>query len=296
MEGKDDLVRLFKDVAEKHKFSAILLEKDYHLTRILHKVSEKQMKDLIFKGGTCLNKCYLGFYRLSEDLDFTYNKDVKDLSRAQVKKTLDQLRREFFEIFDSLGFKINKKLGVGWKMLTSKIDPKIVGLQIVASYNSLLDGSPQEVKIDISFRKKFRKAVEKRKIKHKFVDALGDPVLSENIEIEVINLAENFAEKFRALITRKRVAVRDIYDIHFILKNEIITINKEVIDLILVKLNESKEYTKKDLMKFVGSLSSIVSDIDEKEVTAVIKTDENVDFEKIVQLITKKFKLGMALV
>ncbi len=61
----DELRRLSVETG----FSSKLLEKDYHLTKILHRISEKKIKDLVFKGGTCLNKCYLEFYRLSEDLD-----------------------------------------------------------------------------------------------------------------------------------------------------------------------------------------------------------------------------------
>ena len=292
MENKADLIKLFKEVAEKHKFSVILIEKDYHLTRILHKVSEKQINNLVFKGGTCLNKCYLGFYRLSEDLDFTYNEDVTNLSKTQIKKILDQLRREFFDILHELGFEITSELGKSWKMLTSKNPSKIIGLEIVTDYKSLIDYSPQNIKIEISFRRKMRKPVKIKTIKHKFIDALGEPVLKKDIEIEVADLVENFAEKFRALITRKRMAVRDVYDIHFILKNEIIAIDKEVIDIILIKLNESKKFTKKDLIEFIRSLNSKVTDLDEKEIAAVIKTYEKVDFKKMAQLITKKFDLS----
>ena len=85
MENKIDLKEFIEGLAKKLKFSEDLLEKDYHLTRILHKISKKQIKDLVFKGGTCLNKCYLGFYRLSEDLDFVYNQDTKELSKRQIK-------------------------------------------------------------------------------------------------------------------------------------------------------------------------------------------------------------------
>lgn len=289
MENKDDLIKLYKDIAEKYKFSAVLIEKDYHLTRILHKVSEKQIDDLVFKGGTCLNKCYLDFYRLSEDLDFTYNKDVEDLSKKQIKKILDQLRREFFEILNSLDLKTNKELGKGWKMLTSKEKPRIVGLEIVTNYNSLIDNSPQTIKIEISFRKKLRKPAKRKIIKHKFIDVLGEPILKKNIEIEVIDLVENFAEKFRSLVTRKRVAVRDIYDIYFILKNEILAIDKEVIDLILVKINESKQFTEKDLTEFIKNLNYKVAELNEKEMDVVIKTDEKIDVKKMAQVIIKKF-------
>lgn len=291
METKVDLKELIRRLSTETKFSQILLEKDYHLTRILHKVSDRQIKDLVFKGGTCLNKCYLDLHRLSEDLDFTYNKDINNLSRNQVKKILDQLRGEFFEILDILGLKINKELGKGWKMLTSKKPPKILGLEITTSYISLIDNSSQEIKIEISFRKKFRKPIKIKAIKHKFIDALGEPVLRKNIKIEVVDLVENFAEKIRALVTRKRVASRDIYDIYFILKNEVIAIDKEIIRLIIIKINESKKFTKKDLMEFIKNLNKRVVDLDEKEIAAVIKTDEKIDFKKMAQLIIRKFSI-----
>lgn len=289
MENKDDLIKLFKNIAETHKFPAGLIEKDYHLIRILHKVSEKQINDLVFKGGTCLNKCYLDFYRLSEDLDFVYNKDVKGLSKTQIRKILGQLKREFFKILDDLGLRTNKKLGKGWKMLTSKIQPKIIGLEIITGYNSLIDNSFQTIKVEISFRRKLIKPTKRKIIKHKFIDVLGEPVLKKDIEIEVIDLVENFAEKFRALVTRKRFAVRDIYDIYFILKNEILAIDKEIIDLILMKINETKQFTKKDLIEFIENLNSKISELDEKEISAVIKSDEKIDAQRMAQLITKKF-------
>ena len=88
MENKINLEDLRRLTFET-KFPPELLEKDYHLTRILHRISEKKIESLAFKGGTCLNKCYLGFYRLSEDLDFVYNQDTKDLSKRQIKLILD---------------------------------------------------------------------------------------------------------------------------------------------------------------------------------------------------------------
>jgi len=45
------------------------LEKDFYLTAILHHLS-KVMPEITFKGGTCLNKLYYPYFRLSEDLDF----------------------------------------------------------------------------------------------------------------------------------------------------------------------------------------------------------------------------------
>lgn len=291
MENKIDLEEIRRLSAET-KFSPKLLEKDFHLTRILHKIAEKQIKNLVFKGGTCLNKCYLDFYRLSEDLDFVYNEDTKNLSKAQIKKILDKLRRELLEILNELGFETSKELGKGWKMLTSKIKPRIVGLEIVTNYISLIDSSVQAIKLEISFRNKLRKLTKRKPINHKFIDALGHPILKENIEIEVIDLAENFAEKFRALIIRRNIAIRDIYDIYFILKNNIIKVNKEMIDLILTKINESKDekFYKEDLIKFIDDLDSKLSELDEKEIYSILKSDEKIDLKKMIQVIVKAFQ------
>ncbi len=273
-------------------FSSKLLEKDYHLTKILHKISEKKIKDFVFKGGTCLNKCYLGFYRLSEDLDFVYNQDVKGKTKLQIKKILDSLRRELFGILNEMEFKTSKELGKGWKMLTSKKDPKIVGLEIITTYNSMIDDSTQTIKLEISFRKKLRNPTKIKAIKHEFIDALGDPILSKDIEIEVIDLIENFAEKFRALVTRKNVAIRDIYDIYFILKNNLVKIDKEFIDLILLKINENaeKRFTKKDFLDFINSLESKLSDLNEKEISSLLKSGEKVNVKEMIQTIVREFK------
>ncbi|HDK42144.1 MAG TPA: nucleotidyl transferase AbiEii/AbiGii toxin family protein, partial [Candidatus Pacearchaeota archaeon] len=283
MENKIDLKKLIVDLAEKLKFSDRLLEKDYHLTKILHKISKKRIKDLVFKGGTCLNKCYLGFYRLSEDLDFVYNKDTKEMSKRQIKMILDKLRRELIEILDKLGLETSKELGKGWKMLTSKFKPRIVGLEIITKYNSIIDNSVQTIKLEISFRKKLRKPTKRKTIKHEFIDALGQPILEKDIEIEVIDLTENLAEKFRALLVRKNIAIRDIYDIYFILKNKIAKIDKVLIDLILAKINESskEKFTRKELFDFIKNLDSKLSDLNEKEISSMLKSDESVNVKEM---------------
>lgn len=291
METEIDLKEEIRRLSTKTKFSPKLLEKDYHLTRILHKISEKRRKDLVFKGGTCLNKCYLGFYRLSEDLDFVYNQDIKNKSKIQIKKILDELRRGLIEILNEMGFKTSKELGKGWKMLTSKEDPKIVGLEIITNYVSLIDDSLQTIKIEISFRSKLIKPTLMKTINHEFIDVLGQPILKKDVKIEVVDLIENFAEKVRALVIRKNIAIRDIYDIYFILKNNTLRVSKEITDLILMKINESKKekFTKEDLIKFIEDLDSKLSDLNEKEISSLLKSDEKVDVKNMVQVIVKAF-------
>lgn len=52
-------------------FQPSLIEKDYFCSLVLAQLAAWEESPLVFKGGTLLNKGYAGFYRLSEDLDFT---------------------------------------------------------------------------------------------------------------------------------------------------------------------------------------------------------------------------------
>ena len=53
--------------------NANVVEKDYVIGWVLAGISghPELSSSLVFKGGTCLKKCYFETYRFSEDLDFT---------------------------------------------------------------------------------------------------------------------------------------------------------------------------------------------------------------------------------
>ena len=80
-------------LAEKTKIKQIdLIEKDIILHRILFELllNKKFDSEYAFKGGTCLMKCHLGYYRFSEDLDFTWidQEVLKNKSEKQIRKIL----------------------------------------------------------------------------------------------------------------------------------------------------------------------------------------------------------------
>ena len=80
---EEKFLKLIQFTQKETNFSEYLIEKDYYLTIVLSLLNK--IDCLIFKGGTCLNKCHLGFYRLSEDLDFIY--DIDQLpSRAKRRR------------------------------------------------------------------------------------------------------------------------------------------------------------------------------------------------------------------
>ncbi len=56
--------------ADKLKIRSIYVEKDYWVTLALNKIHQNSVgKDVVFKGGTALSKCYKLIERFSEDID-----------------------------------------------------------------------------------------------------------------------------------------------------------------------------------------------------------------------------------
>ena len=86
----EDIV-LFREAvnftASRTGFSPRLIEKDYFCSVLLEYLSDSGGGQLVFKGGTCLAKIHAGFYRLSEDLDFTIPLPV-EASRTQRRQVI----------------------------------------------------------------------------------------------------------------------------------------------------------------------------------------------------------------
>ncbi len=69
-----------------------VVEKDYVLGWILAGIHAHPVlsESWVFKGGTCLKKCYFETYRFSEDLDFTL-RDESQLDAEFLKNTLTEV-------------------------------------------------------------------------------------------------------------------------------------------------------------------------------------------------------------
>jgi predicted nucleotidyltransferase component of viral defense system len=172
---------------------------------------------LIFKGGTCLRKCYFGNYRFSEDLDFTIsdisiiNKGlIEELTKSVSEHSGIQLHIE--QISDML-FE-NKQVGV-------KIILKFWGADHPKNQNI---PEPQRwhtyIKLEIMCHELLCFSTIKKPLIHNYSDASG---LLCNIPCYAIE--EVITEKLRAMLQRKYTAPRDYYDLWYIL-----TIYKPVIN------------------------------------------------------------------
>lgn len=65
-------------VAQETGLLATTIEKDYALGWVLFGIAQHaELAQWIFKGGTCLKKCFFDTYRFSEDLDFTIPSEAR---------------------------------------------------------------------------------------------------------------------------------------------------------------------------------------------------------------------------
>jgi len=88
---------LFIRTASATRISPILLEKDFWVSWLLNLIFQMSIsKDLVFKGGTSLSKCYGLIKRFSEDIDITIDKTIftegiksNELSGKQFQKLLE---------------------------------------------------------------------------------------------------------------------------------------------------------------------------------------------------------------
>ena len=123
-------------------FLGRLIEKDYFCSVMLADLSAAS-KDLVFKGGTCLSKVHVGFYRLSEDLDFVIPMP-ENAPRAERSRRMTGLKKIFAGLPHALKcFEIAQPL-------TGAYD----STQYIGSveYRSLLTGQKDTLKIEISLR------------------------------------------------------------------------------------------------------------------------------------------------
>jgi predicted nucleotidyltransferase component of viral defense system len=216
------------------------LEKDIILHRILASLMQTRFKEsYAFKGGTCLTKCYLGYYRFSEDIDFTYinQAEFEKMSQKALRKKLSEKINEVLEIL----IKIAEALNLDFK--ADKSSPRYVMIggsnkfvTFKVWYKSISENKEGFIKIQINYLELLiNKIIEKearslyssiskeemRLLQPEYIDLLDD------IKVMAYPLEEIFLEKIRAILTRRGTKSRDYIDVYFIRKKEPIDFAKE---------------------------------------------------------------------
>jgi predicted nucleotidyltransferase component of viral defense system len=284
---KDDFLRMLNQVARQTGFLLPLVEKDYYLTLILSHLGDLS-PDLVFKGGTCLNKIYFSYYRLSEDLDFTMRLPEYTATRAKRRKRMQMVKENIESFAKQFDMEIDDPEKAGRNESKQYI--------YYFHYQSLILPIDSKIKFEIGLRFSPICEPEKKKVRHEFVHPFtGEPLLDGG-EVTCLQLKELMAEKLRAAATRVTIAPRDFYDIDFILRKDINLTDPEILKLFQRKLEEDNLNT--DLAQYRVNLGRAPVEIKEmghrikEELLEVLTPGErkNFDLDSALRRINDAFK------
>lgn len=205
-----------------------LIEKDMYLQGLLLELADSDYfsENFVFKGGTCLIKVYFGYYRFSEDLDFTWIKQslFENKSENQIRRLLSREINRLLELFVS----VSKKLELDFKPAKSnRRYVELGGSNRFATFKFWYEPTTSKtetfIKIQINFVEKIFCKPKKRKIdaiackleeQLEFLYPKYAKLATRSPKFFVYDLREIASEKVRALLTRRGFKTRDIVDLY----------------------------------------------------------------------------------
>jgi len=195
-----------------HEFSLSpdVVEKDYTLGWVLAGIANHPAlgSQWVFKGGTCLKKCYFETYRFSEDLDFTLS-DYEQLDKGFLADALGEISDW---VYESSGVELPR----GDIRIEIFRNPRgNISAQGRISYRGPLQrrGNLPRIKLDLTADEILVMEPVARDVYHPYADRPEDP-----IRVHCYSFEETFAEKIRALAERGRP--RDLYDVVNIFRHD----------------------------------------------------------------------------
>ena len=157
----------------------------------------------VFKGGTCLKKCYFETYRFSEDLDFTL-RDPSHIDEKFLRETFESIGEWIYE---------NAGIEVPASRLMFEVFPNPRGKNAAQGrvfYRGPVTPSGNQamprIKLDLTADEVLADTPVECGVAHGYSDTPPD-----GIHILSYSYAEVFAEKIRAL--KERTRPRDLYDV-----------------------------------------------------------------------------------
>jgi predicted nucleotidyltransferase component of viral defense system len=190
-------------LAAELQLQAHVVEKDYALGWLLAGIAAHPSigNRWVFKGGTCLKKCYFETYRFSEDLDFTLQ-DADHLDEAFLAGVFEEIGEW---IYDACGLVLPPEA----RKFEVFTNPRgSTSAQGRVGYRGPLAraGDPPRIKLDLAADEVLVLDPTLRPVHHPYSDKPED-----GIHVLSYGFEEVFAEKMRALAERQRP--RDLYDV-----------------------------------------------------------------------------------
>ncbi|MGB6094601.1 MAG: nucleotidyl transferase AbiEii/AbiGii toxin family protein [Moheibacter sp.] len=208
------LQREISEKATEWNIAATTVDKDYVLGHFLSCFFhfEDHKNRFVFKGGTCLRKCYFSNYRFSEDLDFTL-KDANFLVDENLIHNITQA----CTLHSGIPFYLEK-------FETKQFQNEDKGYHCVIAFwgaNHSRNKAPvpierwtTKIELDISFDEELLFPINYKAINHPYSDK---NILSNN-PIPIYSLEEILTEKVRSFYQRSYKAPRDFYDVWYLLQ------------------------------------------------------------------------------
>ena len=191
------------ELAREFSLRPDVVEKDYALGWLLAGIGQHPdtSQTWVFKGGTCLKKCYFETYRFSEDLDFTLI-DRSHLNENFLLKVSEEIAEW---VYRQSGLEMPKE-GLKFEVYQNpRGKPSVQGRIAYRGPNATRRDLPR-IKLDLTSDERVVLSPVRRRVHHGYSDA---PV--EGIEVLCYPYEEVFAEKLRAL--GERELPRDLYDV-----------------------------------------------------------------------------------
>ena len=182
-------------------FVARLVEKDYFCSVVLLHLAS--VSNLVFRGGTCLAKVHAEFYRLSEDLDFVIPTPV-DEPRRERSRRATAAKRAVESLDETLGLRAVEPL------IGSNESRQYVGK---IGYDSVFGSREETIKIEISLREPLRESLIEGRLRTLMLDPIAGSSRIPRFRFDCLTWREAMAEKMRAALCRREVAIRDFYDL-----------------------------------------------------------------------------------
>ncbi len=197
------------DAAAQTSLTPHVVEKDYVLGWMLAGISRhpELADNWVFKGGTCLKKCFFETYRFSEDLDFTL-RDAGQIDEAFLERVFAEIGER---IYDETGIEIPSQLQEFEILQNPRGKIMCQGKISYKGPVSSSHGLPR-IKLDLTADERIVLPPVRAQIFHPYSDAP-----EQGISVLAYDYVEAFAEKFRVLAERTRP--RDLYDVVNLYRN-----------------------------------------------------------------------------
>lgn len=191
------------DFAHQFSLPVNTIEKDYVLGWLLAGIENdtELFEKWIFKGGTCLKKCYFETYRFSEDLDYT----LTDVSHINEKFLINHFKNIGKWIYEVAGVEIIEE-SIRFEIYQNTDGKTTVEGRL--NYIGPLErkNNPYRIKLDLTAEEILVLPPILQNVDHPYSD-----IPTDKIKASCYNFSEIFAEKIRALGERARP--RDLYDV-----------------------------------------------------------------------------------